>query len=149
MKLPVEMLLGVTVNPFVIVAVLPVVSTVEDVAGNVIVVLSVPANVSVLDTVKVFDVVPLAIEKPVARAVNVVAAVPENVTLPARANVPVVNVGELAPPESTTCPAVPAAVYACAVPVPYPMPPAVAVAVELVPPFAIGRTPLTPAVSET
>ena len=34
-----------------------------------------------------------------------------------------------------------------AVPVPYAAPPAVAVAVELVPPLAIGRVPVTPAVN--
>ncbi len=43
----------------------------------------------------------------------------------------------------------PAAVYACAVPVPYPAPPAVAVAVEFVPPLAIGKVPFTPTVKET
>jgi hypothetical protein len=45
-----------------------------------------------------------------------------------------------------TWPDVPAAEYACAVPVPYPIPPLVAVAVEFVPPEAIGRTELFVAV---
>lgn len=56
------------------------------------------------------------------------------------------HVGAPEPPDVRTCPEVPADVYACAVPVPYPTPPAVAVAVELVPPLAIGKTPVTPVV---
>lgn len=54
--------------------------------------------------------------------------------------------GALAPADVNTCPAVPAAVNANAVPVPYAEPPAVAVAVLLVPPFAIGSVPVTPVV---
>lgn len=42
------MLYGVKVKPLVIVAVLPVVRTVDDVDGNVIVVESVPASVKLL-----------------------------------------------------------------------------------------------------
>ena len=53
------------------------------------------------------------------------------------------HTGALAPADVNTCPAVPAAVNANAVPVPYAAPPAVAVAVELVPPLAIANVPAT------
>lgn len=53
------------------------------------------------------------------------------------------HTGALAPADVNTCPAVPAAVNANAVPVPYAEPPAVAVAVELVPPLAMARVPPT------
>ena len=53
------------------------------------------------------------------------------------------HTGALAPADVNTCPAVPAAVNANAVPVPYAEPPAVAVAVELVPPLAMARVPAT------
>ena len=47
------------------------VATVPEVAGNVIVVPSVPAKVKVLLIWRVLDVVPPAIEKPVDKAVSV------------------------------------------------------------------------------
>ena len=53
------------------------------------------------------------------------------------------HTGALAPADVNTCPAVPAAVNANAVPVPYAEPPAVAVAVELVPPLPMARVPPT------
>ena len=53
------------------------------------------------------------------------------------------HTGALAPADVNTCPAIPAAVNANAVPVPYAEPPAVAVAVELVPPLAMARVPPT------
>ena len=59
------------------------------------------------------------------------------------------HTGGLPPADVNTCPAVPAAVNANAVPVPYAEPPAVAVAVELVPPFAIGSVPDISAVKLT
>ena len=58
--------------------------------GNVIVVLSVPASVSVLLTVSVLDVVPPAMEKPVARAVRVRPLTLVGVIAPRAAQVAVV-----------------------------------------------------------
>ena len=55
------------------------------------------------------------------------------------------QVGAPATPDVNTCPAVPATVYACAVPVPYPTPPAVGVAVLLVPPEPIANVADKPA----
>ena len=55
--------------------------------------------------------------------------------------------GVLEPLDCKYCPVEPTVVYASAVPVPYATAPAVGVAVVLVPPFAIGKTPVTPVVN--
>jgi len=57
--------------------------------------------------------------------------------------------GAAVPLDVRTWVTVPAAVYACAVPVPYPTPPFVGVAVEFVPPLATGKVPDTSAVKDT
>ena len=57
--------------------------------------------------------------------------------------------GAAVPLDVRTWVTVPAAVYACAVPVPYPTPPFVGVAVEFVPPLAIGKVPDTSVVKDT
>lgn len=88
----VPMLFGVTVYPFVIVAVFPVVTTVDDVLGNVIVVESVPASVKLLLAV---NVLPSAIVRvdPVAGAVRVTLLI---VVAEATPSVGVTNVGDVA-----------------------------------------------------
>ena len=99
--------------------------------------------------------VPLPFNTPVIVVDKVSAGVVPPELLPAKplalatetaVTVPVVGVDQVGVPAVAlvkTCPVVPAAVYASAVPVPYTTAPAVGVAVLFVPPLAIGKVPVT------
>ena len=99
--------------------------------------------------------VPLPLSRPVMVVDRVSAGVAPPELVPAKplalatetaVTVPVVGVDQVGVPAVAlvkTCPVVPAAVYASAVPVPYTTAPAVGVAVLFVPPLAIGKVPVT------